>query len=862
MRCIYSLLLFSIINYSTKAQSQNFKYDRVGNFKEGMAPVYIGKFLGFIDKTGKEIVPVIYEEDYKADEFTDGVAIVTKNGLSGLVDKTGKLIVPHEYKHIGQFSEGIAEAYKADGKTGFINAQGKTVIPFEYNILSLLGGAKCVNGMVPVKDGKKGYIDKTGKVIVPFEYEAVYNFSDGIGLVERVFNGKVSYVNTKGKIVIPEKYDDGTIFIDGLAYVNIGAKAKSLYSGLEGGKWGVIDKTGKEIIPVIYDHIDEIKNGLTIVAMGKYPNEKKGLIARDGKIILPIEYYDIKIMKDRVVANKVFTGPYSLFDYTGKQIGDFTWYLYDIFPEITDGLLRVQELKNNRYGKVGAIDANGGLKIPFMYDGMTPFEEGLSTVSINKKYGAIDKTGKIVIPLQYEGMASFSEGWAPVSQNGKSGFINKAGKLMGFSKSITPQTANEQKVEEAVTYQIKEKLFDFFMVAKDVLPAGIEGEKTGGKIGILTKEEKMIIPLKYDWISIDTANKVFYVYDGWKVFYGNNKLRFDSSMSGKIGIFDYAGREKFPFILKGITRQKNKYLIVEDAATSKSGVLNEKIKQVIPFKYDLIYNFTDSIMAAKKNGRFGIINLNNETLIPFEYDSVYTGGRKAPGGYQLKKGNSSIWVDVKGIIIQSTPATNAGKSKTGSNSNNEQLSILVDENFDNNNNNWAEWTNEGSAAQLLNGNYRVTIKDNKNYSCWLRSVPDIADQSRDFAIETKIFLHSTDAGNINDSYWLLWGVGNNGKDFYTLGIYPSGKFQYGKQVNGQWDGKAGSITSTAVNPGVNKANVLRVEKRKNEIFFFVNGIEVHKAKYETFDKNYTGVGFQWNSKKLLDIDYLKILRGL
>ena len=107
---------------------------------------------------------------------------------------------------------------------------------------------------------------------------------------------------------------------------------------------------------------------------------------------------------------------------------------------------------------------------------------------------------------------------------------------------------------------------------KDVLPAGVEGEKTGGKIGILTREEKLIIPLKYDWISIDTANKVFYVYDGWKVLYGNNKLRFDSSMSGKIGIFDYAGREKFPNILKGITRQKNKYLIVEDAATSKSGV--------------------------------------------------------------------------------------------------------------------------------------------------------------------------------------------------------------------------------------------------------------------------------------------------
>lgn len=62
------------------------------------------------------------------------------------------------------------------------------------------------------------------------------------------------------------------------------------------------------------------------------------------------------------------------------------------------------------------------------------------------------------------------------------------------------------------------------------------------------------------------------------------------------------------------------------------------------------------------------------------------------------------------------------------NKNNSQLSLILDENFDNNNNKWAVWDNEGSAAQLHKGNYRVTVKQSNNYASWL-SVPGLASQS-------------------------------------------------------------------------------------------------------------------------------------
>lgn len=649
------LMLLAGIVFLNNAQAQQFKYDRAGNFSNGLAPVYSGKMMGYIDKTGKEIVPVVYEEDYLPDEFTDGVAVLKKNGLSGAIDKTGKWVVPAEYKRLGNFSEGIAEAEKEVGNVGFIDTRGKAITPFQYSILALLGGVKCVNGMIPVRNqgGKSGYIDKTGKQVVPFNYEEITNFSDGLGKVKTRYNGKVSYVNNRGEIVIPEKYDDGTIFRDGIAFVNIGATARSVYSGLEGGKWGAIDKTGKEVIPVIYDRLEETRNGLTIATQGKYPSERKALIGRDGKILLPAEYNDIKILNGRVVANRVFAGPYALFDYSGKQVGDFAWTFFDIFPDFSDGLIRVQEVKNNRLGKVGAIDANGVLKIPFQYDVLNPFQEGIASAALNKKYGAIDKTGKTVIPFQYDGMGSFSEGWAPVLQNGKYGFINKAGKLMEFSKA----PGDDAKAQtQSKAYDVKEKLLDFFVVVNGSTPAATAGENTGGKFGILSASEKEIIPPKYDWVSLDTSVKAFFVQTGVTAFYGPNiRARVQPSANTRIGIVGYDGKQLYPATLSTYLIMPGKHIMIKDAVSAKWGLLNADCKTVIPTTYDQLYRFTESAMAAKKNGKIGVINLKNETLVPFEYDSVFQGGNRAPGGYQLTKQGSTTWVDASGKILEGAP---------------------------------------------------------------------------------------------------------------------------------------------------------------------------------------------------------------
>jgi len=75
------------------------KYDQTDGFNEGFATVFIGELdlngypqkgkFGFIDKTGKEVIPIIYDF---AMPFFDGLAGVKKDGKVFYIDKQGKYV--------------------------------------------------------------------------------------------------------------------------------------------------------------------------------------------------------------------------------------------------------------------------------------------------------------------------------------------------------------------------------------------------------------------------------------------------------------------------------------------------------------------------------------------------------------------------------------------------------------------------------------------------------------------------------------------------------------------------------------------------------------------------------------------------
>ncbi len=92
-------------------------------------------------------------------------------------------------------------------------------------------------------------------------YNYLEDFSEGFALVVKDY--KMGLIDTTGKEVILCSYDiiTGNYDITGVSFKasRYGIRGTSFNEGLlaarKDNKWGFIDKTGKEIIPLIYDEI-------------------------------------------------------------------------------------------------------------------------------------------------------------------------------------------------------------------------------------------------------------------------------------------------------------------------------------------------------------------------------------------------------------------------------------------------------------------------------------------------------------------------------------------------------------------------------------------------------------------------------
>jgi hypothetical protein len=96
--------------------------------------VRIGRKWGFIDKTGKTVIPPRY---IYARSFSEGLAAVRifsrrDWGRWGFIDKQGNMAIPAQFDFAGNFSEGRAWV-RLDNKYGAIDREGMLVIPPRYD---------------------------------------------------------------------------------------------------------------------------------------------------------------------------------------------------------------------------------------------------------------------------------------------------------------------------------------------------------------------------------------------------------------------------------------------------------------------------------------------------------------------------------------------------------------------------------------------------------------------------------------------------------------------------------------------------------------------------------------------------------
>lgn len=394
-----------------------------------------------------------------------------KEGKYGYMTTTGKEVVAPLYEEINDFDvngtdENIVLA-KLNGKWGYIDLKGKTRGDFNYdNYMKTPRPEQYVaqvgpNGLIiKVKDKKYGMFDKTGKNIIAYKYDDLRFENNHIYAVNADKRGLFDF---SGKVLVPVKYDmldDGDAETSEIALV-----------GLNGTKKVFNIKLGKEFDLPECDEA-EIKGDLIkIESDGQY-----GVVNSSGKIVVPVKYNEIAILEKGYI--KIFSGDYEgyfgLLDKSGKVIIP---QKYDRMGDISDGMISVGKISskpsNDEFSErydYGYYNVLGKPVIPFKYDDIHSFHENLAGVRLGGKWVFIDKTGKTVINTDYDEISDFEGGSALVEKGGKYALINKSGK----------------------------RITDFYDLIEGKVNSGLRKVQQGGDWGYINTKGEVVVPIKFE----------------------------------------------------------------------------------------------------------------------------------------------------------------------------------------------------------------------------------------------------------------------------------------------------------------------------------------------------------------------------
>ena len=337
-----------------------------------------------LDKTGSVLFTLPSEylkgqtfANIKLGSFSEGLAWVQKEGKRGYIDKTGKEVIPCQYGDVKSFSEGLAAVYNsADGYWGYIDKTGNTVLPFQYQTAESFGERYTGYAMVKLMDGKETLIDKTGRDVIPSGYsyyidensawesgdryvplrssdgkrDSVYDLTTGQivkfpfyvnkdfheGFAQAVESASMisghRFINENYEVITSQMYLELVDFSGGYAM----GRRSIVEEGHGRDIWFVIDSAGNEILRLDvysknskYDWCGYYAEGL--IAVRTDGNYRWGFIDTTGKEVVPCKYKSVEQFHNGVAPVQNFEGKWGLVDTSGNEIVPCqylnAWYL-------------------------------------------------------------------------------------------------------------------------------------------------------------------------------------------------------------------------------------------------------------------------------------------------------------------------------------------------------------------------------------------------------------------------------------------------------------------------------------------------------------------------------------------------------
>lgn len=603
--------------------------------------------------------------DIRLHDFSKGLPAarcIFSDGRQGLVNKIGKVLLK-DFAYIGEYHDGLARA-SAKGRLSavpppaaqnlgllkdYLSAHMAPITLTDYTQYDLDLEAR---GLLVCQDCQWGYIDTLGIFRVAPQYSFALDFVNEVGIVAQ---------------------DE---------------------------KWGMVNKTGKEVLPCRFDELGFMENtGNRVLRIFK-KEHKYGLIDSLGRLAVSAQY---------------------------EAIGSFT-----------EGRLAVK--RNNHWG---FVDRNGLEVVPCRFDEVAQFSEGLAAVRIGSKWGYIDKNGHEELPFVFSKAGRFGNGLAPAKKAGPCyGYINRSGQWAiqpqypmahAFDRGVaivekhTGEYLRAGLIDTSGNYISKPRFLsiaDFDAHGLAVVALGgfptkyallnLRGElitsdpfrfigefheglarvQLGDRFGFINTAGRLVIKAEFQKASDFSEGKAAVWMDGRCGFIDRSgNIVIDPVFSRcmdfqdgkaivfkggrKAGLIDHQGAfviqpevnrlidfnegrglvrdEKYQFYY--ITEQNRFYDgFYEKASRFRYGmavvkvdgrwaVINQQGIEIIPPKYDRIEQFEDGFAKVRIRGFNGVTNLRGELILQPDYEYISYAGE---GLFRVEQGDKLGYFDLNG----------------------------------------------------------------------------------------------------------------------------------------------------------------------------------------------------------------------
>ncbi len=454
-------------------------------------------------------------------------------------------------------------------------------------------------------------IEKNGKIISGFIYEEVLPFDQQSRAVAKV--GQSCFlVSDSGQISEPYRFIYPSN--NGLYLVRKGHDRN-----WDDCFYTFINKFGQQAQGWDWYHIiSTFNNGMAWVQN----NTKAGIVGWNGRVIVPLEYDEVYLLRNAVGFVVKKNDSYGILDSVGKFVvslqSKFKFDLSNYFQGSSSGgsLIAAKDLSTLKWGY---INVDGQMVISAKYKFLQDFENGTAIVqNFDNKYGVIDTAGEIVIPMEFERISRNQSGvntsnwFFHVEKERGYGLFDSKGRVI-----IEPIYKSVGDFYGRLFYYSSKERHVYYFVQS--------GKKQEFK--------HYCTPLVVHY------NKVFDCKDedllmATQIGAGRVLLQKAFGDTTSFGEFQEIGLYH-PFRI--YAKRGDKY-----------GFIDTNGKTKIPFIYDEVGDFCSGLAFAKKDGQYGYIDYDGNWRIPPRFESVSNFGDDAAA---VREGDLYGVIDTNGVFI-------------------------------------------------------------------------------------------------------------------------------------------------------------------------------------------------------------------